>query len=179
MCQDAYGGPLDQNKIQDAIAAYEKTLLTPGAPFDLYLRGQSGALDEEQKRGYQLFMEKGCASCHAGVALGGMSFEKMGSYKDYFAYRAKDLNMPYSDADNGRFNVTGETLDRGRFKVPTLRNIAITAPYFHDGAAKTLKQAVDIMAEYQTGKALSSDENAAIVAFLKSLTGKLNGNSLH
>lgn len=174
----AYGGPLDQERIKDAIATYEKTLITPHCAFDRYLQGDSAALNDEQKRGYQLFMEKGCASCHAGVAMGGMSFEKMGTSKDYFAYREKNLHLPYTEADNGRFNVTKDPLDKGKFKVPILRNIELTAPYFHDGSAKTLTEAVDVMAEYQTGSKLEPRETEAIVAFLKTLTGEYRGKKL-
>jgi cytochrome c peroxidase len=178
MSQAAYGGALSEATINDAIATYEKTLLTPSASFDRYLKGDSMALSDQQKRGYQLFMEKGCASCHAGVALGGMSFEKMGVAKDYFGYREKALEQPFTNSDNGRFNVTKNGQDKHKFKVPTLRNIELTAPYFHDGTASDLTQAVAVMAEYQVGQKLSQKENADIVAFLKSLTGKYQGKKL-
>jgi len=178
LSEAAYGAPLDQDKIKDAIVAYEKTLITPNSAFDRYLGGDENALDAEQKRGYQLFMEKGCASCHSGAAMGGLSFEKMGKARDYFAYRVNVLKMPMTAADNGRFNVTKSPLDKGKFKVPLLRNVALTAPYFHDGSAKTLGEAVDIMGEYECGSKLSKDEISAIVSFLKSLTGELHGKKL-
>ena len=179
MSQACYHSPINESNIRDAIATYEKTLLTPDSAFDRYLRGDSAALSTEEKRGYELFMEKNCASCHAGVGLGGISFEKMGGAKDYFAYREKVLHLPRTAADDGRYAETKDPLDRGKFKVPLLRNIALTAPYFHDGSAKTLDQAVNVMAEYQTGKALTLAETKAIVAFLKSLTGQYKGKPLH
>jgi len=178
MSKAAYGAPLDQDKIKDAIVAYEKTLITPNSAFDRYLGGDENALDAEQKRGYQLFMEKGCASCHSGVSMGGLSFEKMGKAKDYFDYRVNTLKMPLTAADNGRFNVTKNPFDKGKFKVPLLRNIDLTAPYFHDGSAKTLSEAVSVMGEYECGSKLTKDEIASIVSFLKSLTGEFHGKKL-
>lgn len=176
LTEEAYGKPLNADNVADtvtgAIAEYEKTLLTPNSRFDKYLKGDLKALSEVEKQGYDLFNDKGCASCHSGVALGGMSFEKMGVKGDYFAYRVKALGMKETAADNGRFNVTKIESDRHKFKVPTLRNIALTAPYFHDGSVKELSKAVDIMAQYQRGVTLSQDENKALVAFLQSLNGE-------
>jgi cytochrome c peroxidase len=178
MSKAAYGLPLTESNIKDAIANYEKTLLTPNSAFDKYLKGDESALNDQQKRGYMAFMEKGCASCHAGVGMGGMSFEKMGVYKDYFAYREKNLHMAHTRADDGRFNVTHDPLDKGKFKVPLLRNIALTAPYFHDGSVTSLSGAVAIMGEYEAGSKLTAAETASIVAFLEALSGEYKGKKL-
>ena len=152
--------------ITDAIAEYEKTLLTPSR-FDAYLRGKPQVLTAEEARGYQLFKDKGCAGCHVGQNLGGQSFEHMGRAADWFAARG----TAQTDADNGRANVTKDPLDAQAFKVPGLRNVELTAPYFHDGSVKDLHQAVRDMAQYQLGTQLSEADENAIVAFLKSLTG--------
>jgi cytochrome c peroxidase len=154
------------SNITDAIAEFEKTLLTPSR-FDAYLRGNPHALNSEEARGYALFKEKGCASCHVGRNLGGQSFEHMGRAADWFAARGTEP----TDADNGRANVTKNPLDARAFKVPGLRNVELTAPYFHDGSVAGLDEAVRAMAKYQLGTTLSEGDEKAIVAFLKSLTG--------
>jgi len=120
-----------------AIGEYEKTLITPNSDFDRYLKGDKTALTEQQVRGYELFKQHKCDTCHTGVAMGGQSYEYMGLYGDYF----KDRGTPLTDADEGRFAQTKDPFDMHRFKVPTLRNIALTAPYFHDASAKELKDA--------------------------------------
>ena len=148
--------------ITDAIAEFEKTLKTPNAPFDLWLKGNKRAVSKQVLEGYALFKASGCAACHNGEAVGGSSFQKFG------------ILAPYA-TDNpaeGRIAVTGNQADRFSFKVPTLRNIELTYPYFHDGGAATLSEAVDIMGRLQLGRHFSEPENAAIVAFLKSLTGE-------
>ncbi|TDG25693.1 c-type cytochrome [Paraburkholderia silviterrae] len=159
---DGLSGP----NITDAIAEFEKTLLTPSR-FDAWLRGNSEALNSEEVRGYQLFKSVGCASCHVGANLGGQSFERMGRAGDYFAARGDAL----TDADNGRENVTHDTRDRQWFKVPGLRNVALTAPYFHDGSVTDLREAVRKMAQYQLGTTLSEADVDALTAFLNALTG--------
>ena len=151
--------------ITDAIAEYEKTLITP-SPYDRYLQGDESALTQEQKEGLALFREKGCVLCHHGVNLGGTMFSKFGVVE---SSHSKDL---------GRYNVTKNPADKYYFKVPTLRNIALTAPYFHDGRTKSLKEAVSIMASIQLGREMSDDELDKIVAFLSSLTGKLPEGAL-
>ena len=113
-----------------AIGEYEKTLITPNSDFDRYLKGDKTALTEQQVRGYELFKQHKCDTCHTGVAMGGQSYEYMGLYGDYF----KDRGTPLTDADEGRFAQTKDPFDMHRFKVPTLRNIALTAPYFHDAS---------------------------------------------
>lgn len=175
--QDAFNSPvINQDTITAAIAEYEKTLITPDSPFDMYLKGIDSAISQQAKHGYQLFKDMGCASCHNGVGIGGISFAKMGLEGDYFKDR---LNKVLTNADEGRFNVTHNDEDRFFFKIPLLRNIALTAPYFHDGSAKTLKKAVEVMVKYQTPYQKLSDQDVDdIVAFLHSLTGKYKGQSI-
>lgn len=147
--------------VTEAIAEFEKTLVTPNAPFDQWLLGKDDALSDFELAGYKLFKESGCVACHNGEAIGGNSFQLMGIVEPYTS----------SVGAQGRSGVTGKDADRFNFKVPTLRNVELTYPYFHDGAADTLKQAVDVMGRLQLGRTFSEDENAKIVAFLKTLTG--------
>lgn len=152
---------IDINRITDAIAVFEETLVTPNSRFDKWLKGDKKVLTAQELAGYQLFKNSGCVACHNGPAVGGASFQKMG------------LVTPYK-TDNpaiGRAAVTGKDADRFNFKVPTLRNVELTYPYFHDGAAATLSEAVDTMGKLQLGKQFTRSENANIVAFLKTLTG--------
>jgi cytochrome c peroxidase len=149
------------SEVTAAIAEFEKTLVTPNARFDQWLLGKADALSVQELEGYRLFKESGCVACHNGEAVGGNSFQKMGVVEPYKA------NSPAE----GRSAVTGKDADRFNFKVPTLRNVELTYPYFHDGAAHTLTEAVDIMGRLQLGRKFSSEENARIVAFLKTLTG--------
>ncbi len=155
---------------EDAIATFERTLITP-SPFDDYLKGDEDALTAEQVRGYELFKEHSCVMCHAGVNIGGQSFELMGLRGDYFGDRDQEI----TDADYGRYNVTEDEYDRHRFKTPTLRNVALNFPYMHDGTVETMEEAVDVMMEYMVDDVLATDERGAIVAFLESLTGELDG----
>ena len=164
-----YGGEATPQAVRDAIATFERALVTPNSRFDRYLRGERDMLTDRERRGYALFKSYGCASCHQGWAVGGNMFEKMGLMGDYFADRG-DVTR----ADQGRFNLTGVEEDRYEFKVPSLRNVALTAPYFHDGSAPALAQAVDEMARYQLGRPLSHEDRNAIVAFLRTLTGEFS-----
>jgi cytochrome c peroxidase len=141
-----------------AIAAFERTLLTP-APLDAFIAGDTGALDPAEQRGLELFLGAGCTSCHFGAAVGGALFQKLG------------LIHAYETEDPGRFKVTGQESDRGYFKVPGLRNVAMTGPWFHDGSIATLGDAVRKMAWHQLGRELSEAEVADLVAFLGALTG--------
>lgn len=152
---------LTMNEITLAIAAFEETLVTPNAPFDKWLKGDKRAIDAQALRGYQLFKTAGCVACHNGPNLGGSSFQKMGLVEPY-----KTKNP-----SEGRAGVTGNDVDRFSFKVPTLRNVALTYPYFHDGEAATLTEAVDVMGRLQLGRRFTTEENADIVAFLHTLTG--------
>ncbi len=162
-----YPDGINEINIKDAIVAFEKTLITPNARFDRYLRGENDAISTEEKRGYQLFKEYGCIACHQGMNIGGNMFQLFGVAKNYFENRGN-----ITKADLGRFNVTGQEDDRHRFRVPSLRNVALTAPYFHDGSSTTLDQAVRIMAEYQLGRGISDEDAALIVAFLNTLSGE-------
>ncbi len=149
------------DEVTDAIAEFEKTLVTPNARFDQWLLGDKDALSQEELAGYQLFKDSGCVACHNGEAVGGNSFQKMGIVEPY---------QTNSSAE-GLSAVTGKDGDRFKFKVPTLRNVEMTYPYFHDGEAGTLTEAVDVMGRLQLGKKFTTKENAQIVAFLKTLTG--------
>lgn len=164
---------LTKETVTDAIATFEQSLITPNSRFDQYLRGNESVLTADEKEGYALFKEN-CVSCHAGEVLGGLSFEKMGVKNDYFKLRGGELTQ----ADNGYFNFTKQEKDRHFFKVPVLRNVEQTAPYFHDGYAKTLADAVKIMAKVQKDKDFTQTETDKVVAFLKTLTGEYKGKSI-
>lgn len=161
-------GITDQT-ITNAIAEFEKTLLTPNCAFDRYLKGDQEALTAEEIEGYQLFKTNNCATCHVGVNLGGQSYEYMGIVADYFGDRGTPL---HDNKDYGHFNVTKDSTDFQRFKTPTLRNIALTAPYLHDGTALTLFDATLSMLKYQTGKTLPDTDINKMVLFMNTLTGK-------
>jgi cytochrome c peroxidase len=168
----AYPQGVTKASIQDAIATFERTLITPNSRFDRYLRGDQQALSAEEKVGYAKFKQYGCIACHQGVNVGGNMFQKFGVMGDYFARRGRP-----TEADLGRFLVTREESDRHVFKVPSLRNVALTAPYFHDGTAATLNEAVDVMFKYQLGRVASGQDKAAIVEFLNTLTGEVAPSS--
>ena len=161
-----YNDGIQEKNIEDAIATFERSLLTPSR-FDRYLQGDATAINDEERHGYQLFKDYGCIACHQGVNIGGNMFQKFGAMDNYFKDQAK-----VTDADLGRYGVTKQENDKYVFKVPSLRNVALTAPYFHDGTAQTLDQAVEVMFHYQLGRTGSADDKKAIVAFLKSLTGE-------
>lgn len=165
-----YRDGITAENIKDAIATFERSLVTPNSRFDRYLRGEEEVLDAEEKRGVRLFQSYGCASCHQGINLGGNMYERMGMMGDYFKDRGEIMVV-----DNGRYNLTHDIEHMNEFKVPSLRNIARTAPYFHDGSAKTLEQAVRVMAKYQIGRPVPDEDIRAIVRFLESLTGEYKG----
>lgn len=167
-----YPGGLSALSIVDAIASFERTLLTPNSRLDQFLEGDEKALTQTERNGYRKFLDYGCASCHQGVALGGNMYQRFGVMRDYFKNRID------SPADLGRFRVTGREEDRHVFKVPSLRNIALTAPYFHDASATTLEEAVAIMGRYQLGRELDSEDVKCLSAFLRSLTGEWRGRPL-
>lgn len=171
---EVYPDGWSQENITNAIEEFERTLITPNSPFDKYLRGDNAAITAEAKRGYELFKEYNCATCHVGVNLGGESYELMGLREHYFA--ARDMEM--TEEDNGRFKQTQQERDRHRFKVPGLRNVALTWPYYHDGTRATLEEAVRDMGRYQSGVMLTDAETSDIVAFLNSLTGEYQGKPL-
>jgi cytochrome c peroxidase len=152
---------VDIDKVTKAIAAFEETLVTPNSRFDKWLKGDKKAITAQELAGYNLFKSTGCIACHNGPAVGGNTFQKMGIVEPYKATTGGD----------GRIAVTGKDADRFNYKVPTLRNVELTYPYFHDGEAATLKEAVDVMGRLQLGRKFTEDENAKIVAFLHTLTG--------
>lgn len=166
-----YADGISAENISDAITCFERSLLTPSR-FDQFLRGDEKAISEIEFKGYQRFIDLGCASCHQGAGLGGNMFQRFGVMGDYFQHKS------LTKADLGRFNVTGLEKDKFVFKVPGLRNVAITPPYFHDGGAETLEEAVLIMGRNQLGVLLTNDDVQAIVAFLASLTGIWEGRLL-
>lgn len=148
-------------QVTGALAAFEETLVTPNARFDQWLKGDDDAITDQELNGYLLFKNSGCVACHNGPNLGGNSFQRMGLVEPYVT----------DNVTAGRAGVTGQDIDRMNFKVPTLRNVELTYPYFHDGGAKTLSEAVDIMGRLQLGKKFEANEIEDIVAFLKTLTG--------
>jgi len=162
----AYQDGVTKATIQNAIATFERTLITPNSRFDKYLRGDPDAISSAEKVGYAKFKQYGCVACHQGVNVGGNMFQKFGVMDDYFAKRGH-----LTDADLGRYLVTKDENDKYVFKVPSLRNVALTAPYFHDSSAKTLENAVDIMFRYQLGRVGSKEDKEDIIKFLNTLTG--------
>lgn len=158
---------------KDALVHFERSLVTPDSRLDKYLRGDASALDDLEKKGLALFKSHGCVSCHQGVNVGGNMFQKLGVMREFFEERGD-----VTDADLGRWNVTKREEDRHVFRVPSLRNVAVTAPYLHDGSAETLEEAVQIMSEYQLGRPLERHQLEAIVAFLRTLTGEYRGEPL-
>ncbi len=168
-----YKSEIKPELISNAIAEYERSLFTPNSRFDQYLRGDTNAIDQDELEGYSLFKNYGCTSCHQGVNIGGNMFETFGVSGDYFQMRGN-----ITEADFGRYSFTKNETDKFVFKVPSLRNVSLTAPYLHDGSAETLEDAVRIMSIYQLGKTLSSEESYKIIKFLKTLTGELKGKKL-
>jgi cytochrome c peroxidase len=158
--------PVNFPNAEAAIAAFEQTLITPNAPFDRFLRGDDAAMTEEQQAGLRAFIDQGCAACHNGVNLGGNSYQPFG------VVEKPDWTI-LPPGDKGRFEVTRAAEDAYVFKVPTLRNIAITPPYFHSGSVWDLNLAVGVMGSAQLGAALDATQEASIVAFLDSLTGEM------
>jgi cytochrome c peroxidase len=156
--------PIRLENVQKAIAAFETTLITPNAPFDRYLGGKADALTQDQKDGLKLFLDTGCASCHNGMNVGG------GMYAKFGLAQAPDAKYRPA-ADKGRMAVTKDPADEYSFKVPTLRNITLTAPYFHTGSVWDLNEAIRVMAQAQLGKQLSDADVNKIAAFLGSLQG--------
>lgn len=164
MFRKVYQSKIKSELIYDAIVEYEKTLITPNSRFDLFLKGDKTALNKDEKRGYELFISYGCISCHNGVNMGGNLFQKMGIFKNKTYEGNKYL---------GRYNVTKNEEDKYYYKVPTLRNIELTAPYFHNGQTKDLKSAVSQMMEYQLGINPKDEDIDTIIVFLKTLNGTL------
>jgi cytochrome c peroxidase len=167
--EELYGGEITKENAAHAIAEFERTLITPNAPFDQFLRGDENALNEQELAGLQAFMENGCTACHGGKILSSEGYQKLGLVHDYFEDRGTEL----TDADLGRYNVTGEESDKHFFKVPTLRNVELTHPYYHDGQVETLEEAIWSMGWHQLGRDLDEETVDDIVAFLLTLTGEI------
>lgn len=163
----SYSDGITGDNIVDAIATFERTLITFNAPFDRFLKGDTGAITAAAKSGYELFQTYGCVSCHQGVNVGGNMYQTMGAMGDYFGDRGSETS-----SDQGRFQVTGRERDRHVFKVPSLRMVSQTAPYFHDGSAPTLEDAVQGMAKYQLGRDIPEKDVKLIVKFLQTLAGE-------
>lgn len=161
-----YPDGITRANVIDATATYTRSLVTPSR-FDRYLRGDAQAISADELQGYMKFKRYGCVACHQGINVGGNMFQKFGVMGDYFAQRGN-----VTPADQGRFAVTARESDRHVFKVPSLRNVALTAPYFHDGSAPTLEAAVEVMFRYQLGRTAPKEDKALIVKFLGTLTGE-------
>ena len=162
-----YPDGINRKNVKDALAEFMRSLVTPNSRFDQWLRGDDGALTALEAHGYALFKHYGCVSCHQGANVGGNMFQVFGVLNEYFKRRG-DI----TDADFGRYNITGNPADRHAFKVPSLRMAALTAPYLHDGSAETLRDAVDAMFEFQLGREAPDEDKEAIVAFIKTLAGE-------
>ncbi|MEO5346472.1 MAG: c-type cytochrome [Magnetococcus sp. YQC-9] len=165
-----YRGGVQAVNVRDAIAEYERSLITPNSRFDLYLRGDDQAITAEERQGYELFKQLGCVSCHQGVNLGGNLFQHTGIF-----INLETGEPPAIGPEPDRMAVTGEVADQRVFKVPSLRNVSRTAPYFHHGDVPTLEEAVTLMARGQLGRTLSDRERDLLVTFLRTLEGKLGG----
>jgi cytochrome c peroxidase len=166
-----YGGGITSTAVKDAIATFERSLNTPNSRFDQFLRGDATAITRAEADGYAEFKSFGCVSCHQGTNVGGNMYQRFGVMEQL----GPSTSLA---ADPGRFKVTGDERDLHTFKVPSLRNVALTAPYFHDGSVTTLEGAVVIMGRYQLGRQLTSAEVEPLVAFLKTLTGEYDGQPL-
>ena len=164
--EQLYPSGLTPANIRSAIADFERSLPQPSR-FDRWLKGDDAALTAAELAGYRLFKHHGCAACHQGVNVGGNLYQRFGIMEDYFAHKAE-----ITEADLGRYNVTHNVEDKHLFKVPSLRNVALTAPYFHDASTTSLEQVVAVMGRYQLGIALPNNDVVLIVTFLKSLSAE-------
>lgn len=169
--QNIYQDGLTGKNIADAIAEFERSLVTVNSRFDKYLKGNANALTALEVQGYNNFKDWGCVACHNGPNVGGNSYQKFGLIKDYFADKKK-AGKEITEADLGRYNVSKDENDKHKFKVPSLRVVALTPPYFHDASANTLEEAVKTMAYYQLGFEMDEETLKSIVAFLKTLPGE-------
>lgn len=168
-----YPDGITKDNVINAIVEFEKTLTTPNSRFDQYLRREDDTLSQKEIKGYLVFKELGCISCHQGVNVGGNLYQKFGVFYNYIAERG-DIKK----TDFGRMNRTNRQMDAYVFKVPSLRNIAVTAPYLHDGSAETIEEAISIMGKTQLGRTLSTNEIHLIKSFLYTLTGEYKNKPL-
>jgi len=164
---------IQSDSIRDAIAMYERTLVTPNSRFDQYLLGNQSAITASEKAGYDLFKDYGCVACHQGVNVGGNMFQRLGIMQDFFLERGN-----IQTADLGRINISGRPRDRYVFKVPSLRNVELTAPYLHDGSIESLTETIGIMGRYQLGREISPEDINLLVQFLRTLTGEAEAVAL-
>lgn len=162
--RQVYDDELREAYLKDALAQYLRSLITPSR-FDRYLRGDPGAITAEEKAGYAKFKSFGCVACHQGINVGGNMYQKIGVMREL-------PGLAPAGADLGRFQLTGREADRHVFRVPSLRNVALTAPYFHNGSIDTLEEAVDAMFKYQLGRSASAQDKELIVRFLHTLNGE-------
>lgn len=165
----AYPTGITRESVLDALATYERTLTTPYARFDRFLAGERTAISPGEQQGYQLFKSYGCVACHQGINIGGNLLQVFGVF-DY-----PDLGPDCKDSDQGRYTITKDEADRRVFRVPSLRNVAVTAPYFHNGCAATLAVAVNTMARVQLGRSIRPQDVRLIIGFLNTLTGDYAG----
>jgi len=171
--KDVYASSITSDNIKDAIGSFQHSLYTPNSPFDQYLRGDEDAITAEAKEGYSLFKSYGCVTCHQGMLVGGNMFQTLGVFGDYFTDRGN-----VTEVDLGRYNQTNDDSDRYVFKVPSLRNVTLTSPYFHDGNAATLDEAIKLMGKYQLGVEIPQKDVDLIMKFLIALTGEYQGKPL-
>ena len=179
---DAFADGITPENVAASVAEFERSLITPDSRFDRYLRGDLTAINDKELLGYHMFKRYGCASCHNGVAVGGNMLAKLGQFTNvehHDDHGEEGIGLEeILNNDLGRYELTGRELDKHRFKVPSLRNVELTAPYFHSGTVESLEEAVEEMAEYQLGNEISEHDVEYIVAFLKTLTGKYKGEQL-
>ncbi|MEG1610038.1 MAG: cytochrome c peroxidase, partial [Bilophila sp.] len=171
---ELYADGITAQNVGNALAEFEKTLITPNCRFDRYLKGDKNAISVIEKDGYALFKASRCATCHVGKALGGQSVEYLNLKADFYA----DRQVVPRPADMGVYTFTGREEDKFKFKVPSLRNTAETGPWYHDGKIKTLNEAVSLMGVYQCGITLEENAVELIVAFLHTLTGEYMGRAV-
>ncbi|OUD13363.1 cytochrome-c peroxidase [Thioflexithrix psekupsensis] len=165
---------ISMENVAKAIASYERTLITPNSPFDRYVKGEKEALNEQQVRGMETFLNTGCVACHSGANFSGPDLPMgQGFFMKFPTFAGSEYDAKYDLlSDPGRYEVTKADSDKNMWRVPTLRNVALTAPYFHNGKVANLDEAVRVMAKTQLNKDLSAEETADIVAFLNGLTGE-------
>lgn len=171
--QRAYPDGLTRRNVSNALVVFERSLVTPSR-FDAYLRGDANAITAEEKLGYEKFKSYGCIACHQGINVGGNMFQVFGVVQPYLGNGGRKVD----DADLGRYLVTKRESDKYVFKVPSLRNVAKTGPYFHNASAQTLEEAVDVMFKYQLGRNASKADKELIVRFLNTLSGEVPPHAL-
>ncbi len=168
---EIYPDGITEENLFKTIIAYQDHLISVSR-FDRFLHGDGNAINQLEKEGYALFLNYGCSSCHQGINLGGNMFQKVGIFQDYFKDRASTLGLEYKEIDYGLEQLTGDSSDRHIFRVPSLRNVALSAPYLHDGSLASLEDVILVMGKYQLGREIPSVEVKKIEAFLKTLTGE-------